>query len=52
MDWRDFETKQNSGWQLYDLDEDIGEKNDLAKEQPETVAELSAAWDAWNKRKH
>jgi arylsulfatase A-like enzyme len=50
VDWRDFETKQNSGWQLYDLAKDIGEKNDLAKSQPETVAELSTAWDIWNKR--
>jgi arylsulfatase A-like enzyme len=50
VDWRDFGTKQNSGWQLYDLSKDIGEKNDLAKSQPETVAELSTAWDTWNKR--
>lgn len=50
VDWRDFETKKDSGWQLYDLDKDIGEKNDLAKARPETVAELSAAWDAWNKQ--
>lgn len=49
VDWRDFETRQNSGWQLYDLDKDIGETNDLAKSQPEKVAELSAAWDRWNK---
>ena len=50
VDWRDFETKQNSGWQLYDLARDIGEKNNLTKSQPEIVAELSAAWDTWNKR--
>jgi arylsulfatase A-like enzyme len=50
VDFRDFETKKSSGWQLYDLDKDIGEKNDLAKAQPETVTELASAWDTWNKR--
>jgi arylsulfatase A-like enzyme len=49
VDWRDFETKKNSGWQLYDLAKDVGEKDDLAATQPKLVAELSAAWDAWNK---
>jgi arylsulfatase A-like enzyme len=50
VDWRDFETKQDSGWQLYDLEKDIGEKNNLAKAEPRIVAELSAAWEKWNKR--
>jgi arylsulfatase A-like enzyme len=50
VDWRDFETKTQSGWQLYDLSKDIGEKNDLAASHPQLVAELSAAWDAWNTR--
>jgi arylsulfatase A-like enzyme len=50
VDWRDFEMKQNSGWQLYDLSRDVGEKNNLATEEPKIVAELSAAWEAWNKR--
>jgi hypothetical protein len=50
VDWRDFETKTQSGWQLYDLSKDIGEKNDLAASHPQLVAELSAAWDAWNAR--
>ena len=48
MDWRDFETKKNSGWQLYDLANDVGETNDLASAHPQLVAELSAAWEAWN----
>jgi arylsulfatase A-like enzyme len=50
VDWRDFGTKQQSGWQLYDLAKDTGEKNDLAKAEPEIVGELSAAWDTWNQR--
>jgi arylsulfatase A-like enzyme len=50
VDWRDFEARKNSGWQLYDLAKDIGEKNNLATEQPQVAAELSAAWDAWNRQ--
>lgn len=50
VDWRDFDTKKESGWQLYDLSKDIGERNDLAKAEPRVAAELSAAWEQWNKR--
>jgi arylsulfatase A-like enzyme len=50
VDWRDFEAKTQSGWQLYDLSKDLGEKNDLAPSHPQLVAELSAAWDTWNGR--
>lgn len=50
VDWRDFVAKQNSGWQLFDLEKDVGEKADLAAANPQVVADLSAAWDAWNRR--
>jgi arylsulfatase A-like enzyme len=50
VDWRDFETKKESGWQLYDLEKDLTEKNDLAKTEPQIVAELAAAWEKWDKR--
>jgi arylsulfatase A-like enzyme len=50
VDWRDFEKKENSGWQLYDLEKDVGEKDNLATSQPKVVEELSAAWGTWNKR--
>jgi hypothetical protein len=33
---------------LYNLREDIGETNDLATKMPEKVAELRAAYEAWN----
>jgi arylsulfatase A-like enzyme len=49
VDWRDFAAKTNSGWELYDLSQDIGEKHNLATSRPEVVAELSAAWEKWNK---
>jgi arylsulfatase A-like enzyme len=48
VDWRDHDAKKNSGWQLYDLARDIGEHDDLAKSQPELVAQLVQEWDQWN----
>ncbi len=34
-------------WHLYDLAVDPGETRDLAKEQPETLERLTAAWDRY-----
>lgn len=48
VDWRDHDTKTQSGWQLYDLSQDIGEQNNLAAAQPEKLAEMVKAWDTWN----
>jgi arylsulfatase A-like enzyme len=48
VDARDFEAKAQSGWQLFDLENDIGEARDLAAAQPQRVAELHRAWEAWN----
>jgi len=48
VDFRDFEAKTQSGWQLFDLDADIGETKNLATEHPQLVAELSKAWEDWN----
>jgi hypothetical protein len=48
VDWRDHDAKQNSGWQLYDLTNDIGEQHDLAESQPQLVAQLSQDWEKWN----
>jgi arylsulfatase A-like enzyme len=48
VDFRDFEAKAQSGWQLFDLDADISETKNLAAGHPELVAELSKAWDDWN----
>jgi arylsulfatase len=39
-------------WELYDLDADRTEMNDLAAQQPERVAAMSAQYDAWAKRTH
>jgi arylsulfatase A-like enzyme len=48
VDVRDMEAKTQSGWQLYDLDADIGETKNLSAEKPELVAELAKAWEDWN----
>ena len=32
-------------WELYDLDADLAEQNDLAAEIPDKVAELEALWN-------
>ena len=48
VDFRDFEAKTQSGWQLFDLHADVGETKNLAAEHPQLVAELSKAWDDWN----
>ncbi|MCG8526239.1 MAG: arylsulfatase [Opitutales bacterium] len=37
-------------WKLYDLKNDPVETNDLAKQRPDVVAELAAAWHSWSKR--
>jgi arylsulfatase len=34
-------------WELYDIEADRTEMHDLAPEDPERVAEMGAAWEAW-----
>jgi arylsulfatase A-like enzyme len=48
VDWRDFTTQRSSGWELYDLEKDIGETNNLAGAHPQRVAELATEWNKWN----
>ncbi len=36
------------GAELYDLDKDLGEKTNLAAQEPAKVKELAADWDRWN----
>ena len=37
-------------WELYDMESDRTEMNDLAGKQPDKVKELAALYDAWAKR--
>jgi arylsulfatase A-like enzyme len=49
VDWRDFASKRNSGWQLYDLAVDVGEKTDVATAHADIVAELKREWEGWDR---
>ena len=37
----------NKPWELYDIDADRTERNDLAAEHPQIVGRLAKAWDDW-----
>ena len=37
-------------WELYDMDADRTELNDLASQQPERVKAMAAQYDVWAKR--
>jgi arylsulfatase len=37
-------------WELYDMEADREEMNDLSATQPERVKELSAKWESWASR--
>jgi arylsulfatase len=39
-------------WELYDLDADPTELNDLAVQRPDTVQELKTRWEAWACQTH
>jgi arylsulfatase len=36
-----------SDWELYDMEEDRSEINNLVNEYPQLVSELSEAWERW-----
>jgi arylsulfatase len=43
-DWKVVAAGKDSPWELYDLTSDRSESRNLAKERPEKVSELAAAW--------
>lgn len=48
MEWKG---KEKSKWELYDIDKDRSEENDLSTTQPEKTEEMIAMWEAWAKDK-
>ena len=46
--WKILRTEQNA-WALYDLENDIGEQNDLSTQYPERVKELVSKAEKWSK---
>ncbi|MFM9146710.1 MAG: sulfatase-like hydrolase/transferase [Verrucomicrobiota bacterium] len=45
--WKLVQSKTEAA-QLYDLDADISERNDLSARHPDIVKRLQSAWDEWN----
>jgi len=43
---------KNQPWELYDLEADRTEMNDLTRKDPVRVAAMSAQYEAWSKRTH
>jgi arylsulfatase len=39
--------KYPGGWELYDMEQDRTELNDLARSQPERVLEMAAQYEQW-----
>jgi arylsulfatase len=48
-DWK-LVAKHGGAWELYDMVADRTEMNNLASAQPDRVAEMSTAWQAWAER--
>jgi arylsulfatase A-like enzyme len=40
--WKAVRPRPTAPWELYDLDKDLGEQNDLAAEQPDVLAKMEA----------
>ncbi|WP_372809185.1 arylsulfatase [Pontiella sp.] len=45
--WKLVAKGANGAWQLYDMDADRSEMNDLAKSNPERVLQLAKEWNDW-----
>lgn len=50
--WKLVAKGANGPWELYDIDQDRTELNDLANKFPDKVKALADKWDAWAKRAH
>jgi len=47
-DWKLLKTRGAAKPELYNLAEDVSEKNDLAEKHPDKVKQLTEAYNAWN----
>lgn len=48
--WKLVSRKNGDAWELYDLESDRTEENNLATERPEVVQQLNRRWREWAKR--
>jgi arylsulfatase len=51
-DWKLVAKGAGGPWELYDLQRDRTEMNDLAAREPERVRDMVASWDRWAARTH
>jgi len=49
-DWKLVRKGRDGAWELYNLQADRTELNDLASQETDRVKELAAQWQAWAKR--
>jgi arylsulfatase len=50
--WKALKDLNDEKWQLYDVETDRCEMNDLADTHPAIVRELAEKWNAWANRCH
>jgi arylsulfatase len=50
--WKAVSLTRDGPWELYNLDDDRTEMNDLADQRPDLVEEFIEAWDTWSWRAH
>ncbi len=48
--WKLVAVAKDGPWELYDMDVDRAETNNLAEKHPEVVKKMAAQWDEWAKR--
>lgn len=49
MEWKG---KDKNHWELYDMESDRSEENDLSEKYPEKVRKMAAMWEQWARDKH
>lgn len=50
--WKLVALGRQGAWELYDIEADRTETNDLAADQPERVKHMAAMWQRWAERAH
>ncbi len=45
--WKAVKDEQSKEWELYDIDNDRTERNDLAAKHPKILKQLTEKWDEW-----
>jgi arylsulfatase len=45
--WKAVKAAESRAWELYDLQADRTETNDLVRQHPDLLAEMTEAWDHW-----